>query len=131
MVRTSVAILLLGASLVSAHPLDSPGCKWTWGWNGCAPKPDCVLQWKPRLGTFGPCVNKTASVAEECDEPASAVDASPAEEAEAAPAEAEPAPAVAEAVAEPAPAEPAESEPAPTEPEAASEEPEIVEEEEA
>ena len=103
-------------------PATAPECKWSWYKLGCTPTADCKLKFRPRLGTFGPCVPRTAAAPkEECSEGAAAARgeteaaaepaASPAEEApaEAAPAEAEAAPAEA-AAAPPAEAEAATAE---------------------
>ena len=85
------------AALAAKQP-DDAGCQFKWSAMGCVPSDTCRLLWKPRLGTFGPCVLREPPAAAEpaCNasetteaEPTEA-EAEPAAEAEAAEAEAEP-----------------------------------------
>ena len=94
----------LTLSGVFSYTPDEEGCSFSWRSLGCTPSKECQLQFKPRPGTFGPCVKRKAKAA--------AKPAEPAKPAAAKPAAAKPA-------AEPA-AEPAEAEPAADEPEADS-----------
>ena len=104
----------LTLSGVFSYPPDEEGCSFSWRSLGCTPSKECQLQFKPRPGTFGPCVKRKAKAAAKPAEPAKPAAAKP---AAAKPAAAKPA--AAKPAAEPA-AEPAEAEPAADEPEADS-----------
>ena len=41
-------------------PTSLVNCTWSWRALGCIPAVDCKLKWKPRLGSFGPCVPHAA-----------------------------------------------------------------------
>merc|ERR1712087_800796 len=59
-------------ALTTAHRLDSDGCSFSWAHLRCMPKEDCMLQWKPRFFTLGPCVTRTEKA--ECNETTTSVD---------------------------------------------------------
>lgn len=92
--RSSSILVALIAAFASA---EETNCTWSWRALGCTPSKECKLKWAPKLGSFGPCVLRSAEPAaaapakeEACDETAAA--ATPTEaEAEATPAAAEPA----------------------------------------
>lgn len=133
---TIAALLIAGAACeeaVESSP-DATNCTWSWRGLGCVPAADCKLKWKPRLGSFGPCVPRAATAApaaEECSETAAAEatktpeETPPAAAAEAAPTEAAPTKA-APTEAAPAEAAPAKAEAAPAKAEAAPSEAEAA-----
>ena len=96
-----LAVLPLASGGLFASFTDDEGCSFKWGSLGCMPSPACKLDFKLRLGSFGPCVRreKTAAAAEPvATEPAAAAgEPAAADPAAAEPAAAEPA---AEAAAE-------------------------------
>jgi hypothetical protein len=107
------AILALVCALLPAVAAAEPECKWSWKGLGCVPSKDCKLKFKPKWGSFGPCVPRASS--ESCTEGAAA--SKP--EAEAEPAKAaEPEEPASAAAPEQAPEPPAD-EPAPGEDEPA------------
>ena len=74
------------AALAAKQP-DDPGCSFKWSALGCVPSDTCRLQWKPRLGTLGPCVLRAPPAVE----PEPACNSTEGADAEPTKAEAEPA----------------------------------------
>lgn len=58
----SLLVPLAGSFSLFGNFTNDDGCNFSWPALGCVPSKECRLQFKPRIGTFGPCVKKTVTV---------------------------------------------------------------------